>query len=185
MEDESDERLLAQIQKRDRQAFSVLVRRHSQRFYRMAWRISGTREEAEDIVQEAFLKLWDRPGLWKPGKGAAFTTWFARIVMNAAIDHVRRARNAARFSTLASAGDEAREDGMPQAQYSREQAALERALHALPLRQKAAIDLSYYEGLSNRDAAAVLGLRVKAFESLLVRARTSLRTHLTREGGNV
>ena len=72
-----DESLIRQIgEKENHKAFTALVNRHSKRFYSIAYRILFNKNDAEDIVQKAFLKLWNRPKLWKQSKDAKFTTWF-------------------------------------------------------------------------------------------------------------
>ena len=89
-EEDDDESLVARICERDHRAFATLVRRHTDRFYACAWRMCGNDAQAEDIVQDAFLKLWARPDAFKPDRGARFTTWFTRVVTNLAIDTMRR-----------------------------------------------------------------------------------------------
>ena len=84
--DKSDEQLLEAIQAGSHHAFSLLVKRHSTRFYAIAYRYMAQREAAEDIVQASFLKLWENPHLWQSGLNAKFTTWFYRIVVNACLD---------------------------------------------------------------------------------------------------
>ncbi len=179
MEEVSDERLMERVLEQDRQAFSILVRRHAQRFYRTAWRMTGNSAEAEELVQEAFLKIWDRPQIWKPERQARFTTWFTRIVINQAIDRNRK-NKFSDFDFLSLA------DGRPgkenQMVMDEQQAFLEAAIQRLPARQKAALNLCYYEEMKNAEAARLLGIGVKALESLLVRARENLRQQL-RKGG--
>jgi len=71
-----DNELLSLIQNGSSQAFSTLVERHTQRFYRLAYRYLQSREAAEDVVQDAFIKLWENPALWQPEKNSKFTTCF-------------------------------------------------------------------------------------------------------------
>lgn len=178
---DSDESLMEQVRQGNRQAFAALVRRHSERFYGTVWRITGNRSDAEDIVQNAFLKIWERPWLWQPGNGAHFTGWFYRICVNMALDTMRRKKYQAGSAAL---------DFMADAQVlpdqtvweKQKQAALERALRGLPEKQRAALALCVNEGLSQKEAAQILGVRLKALESLLSRARTGLRDSLARSG---
>ena len=178
---ESDESLMVRVQRGDHQAFATLVRRHTQRFYAGAYRVSGNMFEAEDIVQDAFLKLWDRPQVWDKNRGAKFTTWFYRVVMNLAIDRKRRARPQAGADVLDVLPDGAKRADQAMID-TQEQEILESAIQNLPDRQKAALNLCFYEGLSNREAADILGVGVKALESLLIRAKAGLRDELTRQG---
>lgn len=181
IEGDSDESLMARIQRGDHQAFAILVRRHTQKFYAGAYRVVGDRYEAEDIVQDAFLKLWDKPQAWDAARGAKFTTWFYRVVTNLSIDRKRRKRPVANSDVL-----EMMADAAPRADAAlgdaQEREILERAIQALPDRQKAALNLCFYEGMSNKDAAQILGVGIKALESLLMRAKAALREELTRQG---
>ena len=178
---DSDESLMVRVQSGDHQAFSMLVRRHTDRFFAVAWRMCGDQNAAEDIVQEAFLKLWRKPQSWKPGKGAKFTTWFYRVVINQAHDHGRKKKYEYGADDLDVFADE-RDTQDKTLQQKQEQDYLERAIQVLPERQKAALNLCFYEGLSNREAAEVLGVGVKALESLLMRAKAGVKDELIRAG---
>jgi RNA polymerase sigma-70 factor (ECF subfamily) len=178
---DSDESLMVRIQQGEHAAFATLVRRHSKMFYAAAYRMCGNVQESEDIVQDAFLKLWDRPQVWDATRGVKFTTWFYRVVTNLAIDRTRRYKPQAGPAVLdflpdrATAADEA----MVKRQHEQ---FLEAALNTLPERQKAALNLCVYEGLSNREAAEILGVGVKALESLLMRAKAGLRDYFETHG---
>src|SRR5919109_2155630 len=87
-----DQELLAGIRDGSHDAFGILVRRHTERFYRLAYRYVQNREAAEDIVQDAFVKLWEDPGKWQPGRNTRFTTWFYRIVVNLCLGWRKRKR---------------------------------------------------------------------------------------------
>ncbi len=177
----SDESLMARIGNGDHQAFTALVRRHSARFYAHAWRMTGNRPEAEDSVQDAFLKLWRNPASFDAARGNRFTTWFYRVVTNAAIDLQRRKRETPdtdaldRFEGSAPLQDE-------QLQQSDRAVALEKAIRDLPERQRTALNLCFYEGLSNAEAAGILDIKVKALESLLMRAKATLKQTLGEAG---
>lgn len=181
LEKMSDESLMEHVQTHDHQAFSVLVERRSNMFYVAAYRMVMNREMAEDIVQEAFLKIWDKPTIWKAGKGAKFTTWFYRIVMNMSVDVIRKEdRNISGDLTddLVSS-DISQEQQMADLQ---EQQALNQALKSLPEKQLMALNLCFYEELSNKEAAEIMGVSVKALESLLMRAKAGIKNFLYREG---
>lgn len=172
--EESDEALMALIQHHNHRAFSLLVRRHTDRFYALAYRILFNQAEAEDIVQDAFLKIWDKPSLWSPDRGVRFTTWFYRIVVNACYDQNKR--KASRYHDSVDFDQMETQSSGPEegTLYSQ----VEKALMALPDRQRAAIALCFYQGLSNKEAADVLGLKLKALQSLLIRGKQSLKTSL-------
>lgn len=181
--DITDESLLTLIRNGDRQAFSLLVERHAARFRALAWRLTSDTAEAEDIVQSAFVKLWTAPAAFDPGRGVKFTTWFYRVVSNLCLDHARRHKRqvAVPDVEVLSAAPHA---PAPEQDYMarQEKALLEKAIHALPERQKMALTLCFYEGLSNREAADVMQINIKALESLLTRAREGMKNDLMRKG---
>ncbi|MBF0536641.1 MAG: sigma-70 family RNA polymerase sigma factor [Nitrospirae bacterium] len=178
-----DEAILARIVDGEEGAFAELVRRHSQRFYRIAYRFSASREDAQDIVQEAFLRLWQRPHLFKANRKTRFTTWFYRVVINLCIDYNRRPKTSALTDDMDIPGTGIAQDA---AIDNRErQAYLERAISELPLRQRMALNLCFYEGVSNKDAAAIIGVSLKALQSLLMRAKLALKEKMASHYGGV
>lgn len=186
MSDASDEELMRRIGRGDRLAYGDLVRRHLGRAVAMAHRITGSRGDGEEVAQEAFLRVWIKAPGWRPGadvsgeggsfRPARFSTWLYRVVVNLSIDRKRRPA----LAPLDAAGDPsdpaARADElMARSELSARVAA---AVAELPERQRAALALCFYEGLSNREAAEILSLTPGAIESLLVRARRTLRVSL-------
>jgi len=174
MDEESDESLMLRIARGDERAFRLLAPRYAARAAGFARRVCGNSADAEEIVQEAFLRVWVNAPRWRPE--AAFRTWFYRIVFNLALNKKRRAP----FAPLEAAGDPP--DSAPRSDEVMVQRERDRriasAIAELPARQRSAIALTYGDGLSNADAAAVLGTSVSALETLLVRARRALRTKL-------
>lgn len=175
LSDTSDEALVALVADGDRAAYAALVDRHLDRTLAVARRVLGDRTEAEDVAQEAFLRLWRDAGRFRP-EMARFGTWFYRIAMNLCLDRARRQRP----SPLEAAGDPADPAPDPAARLddSRTRAAVAGAVSALPERLRTAVLLTYDAGLSNAEAAAAMDIGVKALESLLVRARKTLRERL-------
>lgn len=177
--EDNDESLMALIQQGSHQAFAILVRRHTDRFYASAYHLTGNAAKAEDMVQEGFLKIWQKPSLWKADKGAKFTTWFYRILLNLSIDAARKDKRIVRDGgdALEYMPDKA---SLPDAQtIEREQQGIvEDAIASLPERQKTALNLCFYDGLSNSEAADVMGVKTKALESLLMRAKTGLKGYM-------
>jgi RNA polymerase sigma-70 factor (ECF subfamily) len=178
---ETDESLMGRIVSGDQQAFASLVRRHSGLFFSAAFRMCHQEQEAEDIVQEAFLKLWQKPEAFDAAKGVKFTTWFYRVVTNLAIDKVRRKKPQTNPDVLEFMADKKPLADMAMEE-QQEQTALEKAIAALPERQRAALNLCFYEGLSNKEAAEIMDVGVKALESLLMRAKKALREELANAG---
>ena len=126
--------------------------------------------EADDIAQEAFLRVWNQASSFDPGL-ARFTTWLHRIVLNLAIDRMRRPGS----EPIEQADDVASDAPSALAHIIAEQEIVSKALLEIPERQRAAIALFHFEGLSGREAAIAMDLSEKAFESLLIRARTALK----------
>lgn len=172
---DTDGALMARIAGGDAGAFERLAARHMRRAVALAQRMTGNPSDADEIVQDAFLRVWQHAARWD-GARAAFTTWLYRIVVNLAIDRGRRPG----WEPLDDAGE--LPDGAPDAVAriaERQTAALvNRALDALPDRQRAAVVLFHQEGLSLRQAAEILGMTETAFASLLARARGALKTAL-------
>jgi RNA polymerase sigma-70 factor (ECF subfamily) len=178
--DEADDLLMRRAGAGDGTAFARLVERHAGRARAMALRITGNAADADEALQEAFLRAWRKAPGWRANDEhegtASFATWLGRVVVNLAID--RRRRPAA--LPLDVAGDPP--DGRRSVEShlaDRETAmAVAAAIDRLPDRQRAALLLCHFEGLSNADAAAALEIGVGALEALLVRARRGLRAML-------
>ncbi|MBV1688799.1 RNA polymerase sigma factor [Novosphingobium sp. G106] len=160
-------------------AFTQLVERHSPRLYRVAYRMLGNAEEAEDITQDAFARLWQSAPKWT-ARGGGLGAWLHRVVVNRCLDRLRRFR-VVTTDVLPEIADDAPSPERSLA-IDRLGRAVDDALAALPGRHRAAIVLCYFEGLSNIHAAQVLELNLKAMESLLFRARRSLRELLEARG---
>jgi RNA polymerase sigma-70 factor (ECF subfamily) len=172
--DDSDEALMARVARGDQPAFRVLARRHLPAIVRLARRILGNTADAEDVAQEAMLRVWTHAPRWQPL--AAFKTWLTRVVVNLCLDRKRRAP----WVELEAAGEIA--DSAPVASELAETDERERLLQAaiteLPDRQRTAIVLTYSEGMSNAQVADILDTSVSAIETLLVRGKQNLRRAL-------
>jgi RNA polymerase sigma-70 factor (ECF subfamily) len=171
MDGPSDHDLMARTAQGDGRAFRTLAGRHAGRALGLARRILGSEALAEEIVQDALLRVWINAPRWRPE--AAFRTWLYRIVINLCLNAKRRAPE------LPLAAAEHMADSAPGADAQLEAAErgrrLAAAIDALPARQRAAIALTYQEGLSNAEVAAVLDTSVSGVETLLVRAKRTLR----------
>ncbi|HEX9446979.1 MAG TPA: sigma-70 family RNA polymerase sigma factor [Dongiaceae bacterium] len=173
-----DDSLLAAIAAGNAAAFSELMQRHGDRAFSLAFRITGRRGDAEDVVQDAFIQVWTRAGDWQTGR-AKFSTWLYRVIVNRCLD-LKRKPVSANIEAIAEPIDPAA-DALTLIERSQQQEALVKAIAALPERQRTAIALTYTTGLKNAAAAEVMEMSVKAFEALLVRAKRSLRAQLTGE----
>ena len=174
--DKDDQELLALIQDGSHQAFAELVQRHTERFYRLAYRYAQNRETAEDLVQDAFVRLWENPASWRPDRNSKFTTWFYRIVVNLCLDWQKKKRPIPLDENMPLADEgESADEAMIRSQ---EQRLLEKEIAALPERQRTALNLCFDEGLSNQEAAEAMGVNLKALQSLIMRAKTTLKERM-------
>jgi RNA polymerase sigma-70 factor (ECF subfamily) len=181
MDEASDEDLMARIAAGDEPAFRLLARRYAGRAVSLARRITGNDADAEEVVQEALLRVWTNAPRWRPL--AAFRTWFYRVVLNLCLSRRRRAP----FVPLEAAGDppDPSADVAAVAERDETERRIAAAIGDLPDRQRAAIVLTYHEGLSNAETAAILETSVSSVEALLVRAKRTLREKLDEKRGGL
>ena len=176
--DQDDAALAALICMGNQAAFAELVERHTDRFFALAFRTLLNRGDAEDIVQSAFIKFWQKPTLWKSSR-SKFTTWFYQVVLNACRDFQRKSQRqvlTAPEQLESSCGTVVSEQDLAedtQASNKRKQL-LHAGLRTLPLAQRDAINLVVYCELPQKQAAEVMGIKLKALESLLQRAKKGL-----------
>lgn len=172
-DDDSEAALLAAFAAGDRAAAAALTQRLTPRAYGLAFRLTGDRAAAEDIVQEAMMRLWRIAPDWQPGL-ARVSTWLYRVVTNLCIDHKRR--RAGRDGSLDDAPDLA--DGAQSAVEDLQDAAraqaLQAALDQLPDRQRMAVVLRHLQDLTNPQIAEVMEISVEAVESLTARGKRAL-----------
>ena len=177
--DPDDRALMARVASGEAAAFRLVVARHISMVHALAWRMLGDAAEAEDVVQEVFARVWTHAAGWTPS-GGGLGGWLRRIATNLCLDRLRRRRPLS-AEPVPDRADEA--PGADEAfDAARRGEAVAAAIQALPDRQRAAIVLTYHEGLSNAEAAEILGIGVKALESLLVRARQALTRGLAAKG---
>ena len=180
--DKSDVQLAEFIVNGNHAAFAELVTRHTDKFFALAYRTLQHQGDAEDVVQNAFFKFWQRPHLWRADK-SLFTTWFYRVIINACHDHQRK------YSREVSATPEVFEAALPvspseeaivsgKQELKVKQYCLESAIKTLPISQRDALNLVVFSELPQKQAADILGVSLKALESLLVRAKRNLSKHI-------
>src|SRR5450830_572621 len=172
--DDSDEALMARIARGDERAFRALASRHLPVMLGLARRILGNAADAEDVAQEAMLRVWTHAPRWQPL--AAFRTWLTRVVVNLCLDRKRKAR----WVGLDAAGEivDPAPDAGEKAEHNERERLLAAAVAELPARQRTAIVLTYSEGMSNAQVAEILDTSVAAVETLLVRGKQNLRARL-------
>ena len=163
------------VQTGDQQAYARLLDRHLNNIHAYVFRMTNNRADAEDIAQETFLRVWHRGRTFKPGR-VRFTTWLHRIAHNLCIDEFRKRRDTVDAEPEAMADDAPAVDELNMAEERRK--AVHAGIAALPERQRSALVLCQIQGRSNREAAQIIGVSVDALESLIARARRTLKTRL-------
>ena len=173
--EDPDEALLVRVADGDPAAVRALVGRKLPRLLGLAQRMLGDGIEAEDVAQEAFLRVWRQAPKWRPGQ-ARFDTWLHRVTLNLCYDRLRRRREITTEDPPEVVDEGPAPDrGLEAADTGRR---VGEALAKLPDRQREAVVLCHYQELGNIEAAAVMGVTVEALESLLSRGRRALRASL-------
>src|SRR5580658_7850552 len=185
--DESN--LVARAQAGEQAAFAALVAEYSRKIYRLAKNITQNDEDAEDVLQEAFLKAYEHLGNFQGN--SKFYTWIVRIAVNEALMNLRK-RKGDRTVPLDEPVDTGEEmvqreiavwDDNPEQRYSREeiQEILDQAIEGLKPDFRTVFILRDIEELSTEETAEALGISIPAVKSRLLRARLALREKLTRQ----
>lgn len=164
---------MKRIGRGDAASYKILAEEHLRSIVNYSYRLLTDRSEAEDVAQETFLRLWTHASEWRPQ--SRLSAWLHRVAHNLCVDRLRR-----RVEQNAEGIERFQATDRPSSLVARKQLAqvVENALAELPERQRAAISLVHYQGLSNIEAAQVLDVSVDALESLLARARATLRKNL-------
>jgi len=180
--------LVEQARKRDATAFNELVRRYEGKIFRLAQHVTQNREDAEDVLQETFLKAYEHLDQFKGD--SKFYTWIVRIAVNQALMKLRRRKTDKSVSldeTIDTGEDTvtrevAAWDENPEQRFSREELGgiLDSAIEGLEPLYRSVFVLRDIEELSTEETAEALGLSIPAVKSRLLRARLQLREKLTR-----
>jgi RNA polymerase sigma-70 factor, ECF subfamily len=188
-EDARDVRSMQLVGAGDTVAFEELVERHQRLVAGTVARMLGSNSDVEDIAQQVFVRVWKNAKRYVPR--AKFTTWLLKITRNLVFNELRRRSRHAQLPLQVESEDEERsikdERAIPPDSsllIQELQRAIETAIAQLPETQRMAVVLRRYEELSYEEIAEVLGQSVPAVKSLLFRARTELRTRLSRYLGN-
>jgi len=171
----ADDALMLRIARRDAVAFGRVVEANVERLHRIAYRMIGDAAEAEDVAQESLLRLWSGAENWRSGQ-AGIAAWLNRVAVNQCLDRLRRRRFGSDEAVPERADEAPLADAVMDVERLRRMTLA--AVGALSERHRAAIVLTYYEELPNMAAAAALEMNLKAFESLLLRARSALKKEL-------
>ncbi|MES2677482.1 MAG: sigma-70 family RNA polymerase sigma factor [Pseudomonadota bacterium] len=173
-----NERLMDFIIEGNHNAFTILVKRNVTNFYRTAFALVKSREDAEDIVQDCFLKLWQNPEKWDKTRKVKFSTWFGKIIINRCYDHLKKFREEIladdfdikdEFKSQENIIDENKKNHLIRDAYSK-----------LKERQKTALSLSFIKDKKNQESAQEMGLNLKGFQSLLIRSKAALKANFNK-----
>lgn len=174
--EKSDRELLDLTAAGDQAAFAMLVRRHQSRVLNLAYRFSRDRQDAEDLAQEVFFKVWRHARSFR-GQ-SAFSTWLYRLTVNTCLNFRQRKKTRPESLQLTADLESMAETAAAGLEARQWQDLLSQAMAALPARQKMALILAGFEGKSYEEIAAVMEISVPAVESLLFRARRNLAATL-------
>jgi RNA polymerase sigma-70 factor (ECF subfamily) len=178
----SDDELMERAARGDEEAFRLLVERWERPVFRFAERMLGSREDGRDLAQETFVRVYSEAGRYRAQ--GRFRSWLFRIAGNLVRDRLRRRRILRWVPFEIGKHDRPQREDPPDRQIERTEVetAVRGALERLPARQREAIVLRRYTGLSHAEIAAALGTTVPGVESLLQRAMNALRSDLGRAG---
>ena len=174
---DSDETIFKRVLAGNREAFAALVERYQRRAFAVATRLMGNRTEAEDAVQQAFLRLYESRASYDPRWRV--NTWFYRILTNSCVDGLRRLRPMDPLDGLALPAADTPERAL----IRREQEALLHAgLAAVPIEARIVLTLYYGDERTYREIAAIRGITVNTVKTHLRRGRAALRKALRARG---
>lgn len=173
-----DADLIFGLQAGDERALEGLMDRHMTSIHKQAFYMLGEQMAAEDVTQTVFLKTWESAKDWQPGK-AKLLTWMRRVTRNACLDILKK-KAPIYTDTVPEMEDDANSPFESLSQNQRSER-VSTGLRQLPENQRAALTLSYYQGVSQREGAEIMEISESAYESLLVRARKALKIILADE----
>ena len=173
-----DADLIPRLAAGDDSALSELINRRVHTIHALAARLLGDPSRAEDVVQTVFLKTWQIAPKWQYGK-ARLLTWMCRIATHQCLDILKK--KSPLFTDVLPEQIDERNDGLVSLLAKDEAARVKGVIEALPANQRAAIILTYYQHLPQKDAADILAVSLKAFEALLSRAKKTMKHALSIE----
>ena len=176
-EEVSDDALLVLYANGDARAAAALMQRLAPRCYGVAMRVLGNAASAEDITQEAMMRLWRIAPDWVPGQ-AKVSTWLYRVVMNLCIDLKRRQKGGHLDLDAIPEPMDPAQSAPEHLQEAARHDALQAALMELPERQRQAVVLRHIEELPNPEIAGIMEISVEAVESLTARGKRALAKRL-------
>ena len=178
----SDEQLIEKILSGDKEAFRLLMEKYQQQVFYVAMGFVHSREDAEDITQEVFIRVFHSLGSFK--EKSLFSTWLYRIALNTSINYINKNKRQKFFT---EAGDNLmnlfnrnneEKNAHQQLEATETEKSIQKAIDELPVKQRKAFILSKYEELSQRKVAEIMQTSEGAVEQLLVRAKKNLQNKL-------
>jgi RNA polymerase sigma-70 factor (ECF subfamily) len=174
----ADEDLISLVGDGDAQAFAALYDRHSRAAYSLAYRMMGERQAAEDLAQDAFLKVWRATASYRAGRGSV-RTWILSIVRNRGIDQIRSqaSRRRTQDKVEASAPKYEPSEAFSEAWKNSQQEQVREALNTLPPEQLKILELAYFSGYKHVELAELLGLPLGTVKGRMRLGLKKLRGH--------
>ncbi len=178
---EMDFELYERVLKQDRKALELLYERYEKLLFSFAYRMTKRRELSEEIVQEVFIKLWTKPGIYDRSKGK-FSSWLLTVTRNTSIDHLRRKNE----NTYEIEDRDALQKDEPtieeQVEWKEDGRRLRKAMKILADEQREIVDLFYFKGLSQSKIADKIQIPLGTVKGRLRLALKHLRKHLESTG---
>ncbi|MFT5208921.1 MAG: RNA polymerase sigma-70 factor (ECF subfamily) [Flavobacterium sp.] len=178
MDQEQELDLVVRVGEGNTEAYQSLLRHHLPSLNRYVTRMIGNAQDTEEILQDVFLRLWQKSNQFN-SRQSKLTTWLHQIAHNRCIDEFRKKKpqivDLNEIEDFELVGQDNPQEEFINGQKNQQLAA---AIQQLPENQKSALLLSYYQGLSNKQTAQILSISVEALESLLVRSRKKLQQSL-------
>lgn len=179
---DSDAKLMEEVAKEDTAAFGELIRRYQSPLFNLIYRYLGNYEEARDLTQEVFLRVYKSAKRYKPQ--AKFTTYLFKIARNLCLNNLRKKKRFWLFSLDEEENNteiQSPDSNRPDVIYDKKEvgALIEKALTSLPENQRMAVVLQRFHHLSYKETAEIMGCSVSAVESLIFRAKQNLKKKLS------
>jgi RNA polymerase sigma-70 factor (ECF subfamily) len=172
---------MAGVVQRDPRALEAIYDRYGSLVYSLARRLLGDPQRAEDVVQDIFLRLWDRPQLYVASRGQLLA-WLLTLARNRAIDQLRAQGRQQRFLRSPAGAQVEAQDPAEEAHWALERRQVLAALAHLPPEQREALELAYFHGLTHREIAEATGLPLGTVKTRIRLAMQKLRALLRPEG---
>ncbi|MDR2901681.1 MAG: sigma-70 family RNA polymerase sigma factor [Lactobacillales bacterium] len=177
MSDKTDNELMQEVTEGSHPAFGALVERHTKTCYGVAYRYLSDKTLAEDMTQQAFLKVWEFPYKYDPAKGAAFKTWLVQILINLCIDHKRKNKHP--HEDIADLPLMAPDQSADTKLYGQQmKKMLEKGINQLPQTQQTALNLGFYQEIPYGEVAEIMKTTASSVKSLIMRAKENLKKFL-------